>query len=139
MNRVFFSPAALRMMGGMSDFFSTRRDVLRRQRASGLSVPTCCHRAGVGVSTFYRWRQRLEPAAANSTEVKMGPAAQVEIDSASASRVPEPGERSSTGDRLFDREGFELDRSTMCLWMADMDHLACPAPVGGTRSIRSGI
>jgi hypothetical protein len=47
----------------------TRRLRLRRQAASGLSIPDVCSREGVSSASFYAWRRRLaaSPTAARSS------------------------------------------------------------------------
>ena len=33
-----------------------------RELAKGLTVPDVCRKLGIGQATYYRWRQRLDPA-----------------------------------------------------------------------------
>ena len=40
------------------------RELVERQRPGGMSVAAFCAGHGVAVSTFYRWRRRLEAGAA---------------------------------------------------------------------------
>jgi hypothetical protein len=64
-----FPPRGLRIIGGMNKV-GVWRELLRRQRASGLPVAAFCRRANVPVSSFYYWRRRVQ-ASASFTELKV--------------------------------------------------------------------
>ena len=48
------------------------REILRRQRASGLSVVAFCRRSHIAQASFYAWRRKLRDAA-TFTEVRISP------------------------------------------------------------------
>jgi hypothetical protein len=51
-----------RMMRAIQSSLARWREIVRRQRASGLSLRMFCERAGVPQSSFYAWRRRVEAA-----------------------------------------------------------------------------
>jgi hypothetical protein len=59
------------IIGGMNNV-RVWREILRRQRASGLPVAAFCRQTGVAVSSFYYWRRRVQ-APASFTELKVLP------------------------------------------------------------------
>lgn len=60
------------VMSGVHRPSTQWRTIVEEQQASGLSVPEFCRRAGVGESTFYRWRQKLSEAQ-HFAEVRVAP------------------------------------------------------------------
>ena len=63
------------MLAGMSkrmDAAGRWRELLRKHRASGLSVAAFCRRSGISQPSFYVWRRRLR-ASGNFAEVCVSP------------------------------------------------------------------
>lgn len=89
------------------------RDIVRRQRAGGLSVRMFCERTGVPQSSFYAWRRRVE-AAPGFAEVRVMPVSSVPERSTPAcvDGVPSgielrlPDGRGVLLQRGFDRQTF---------------------------------
>jgi len=52
------------MKTSRSDTFQKWRELVERQRSSGLSVAGFCARRGIGVCSLYAWRKRLAAAPA---------------------------------------------------------------------------
>jgi hypothetical protein len=52
------------MRNSRSDTFQKWRELVRRQRSSGLSVAAFCARHGIAVPSLYAWRRRLAAAPA---------------------------------------------------------------------------
>ncbi len=51
--------------------------ILRRLRSSGLSRTEFCRREGIALSSFDRWRRRVEPESACGDFVELAPATTV--------------------------------------------------------------
>lgn len=56
------------------------RGVIKKQRASGLSVAEFCRRNDVSVALFYRWRRRLAERDAGDSRKDTGPPDRAEGD-----------------------------------------------------------
>lgn len=63
-----FRSGMLSVMSKGSDGAARWREILRKQRASGLSVAAFCRRSRIAQASFYAWRRRLRNAA-SFTEV----------------------------------------------------------------------
>lgn len=101
MNRIFARWQRSAMLGAMSkrsESVTRRREIVRGQADSGLSVAAYCRRAGVSLSSFYAWRRKLRDAA-TFAEVRFTSAAPVD---AAAFEVRLPG-----GRCLVVRPGFD--------------------------------
>jgi len=55
------------------------QEMLERQRASGLSQAAFCQREGIAVSTFSRWKQRLDAHAKIASEPAVGEPGWIEL------------------------------------------------------------
>ena len=78
------------------------REVLSRQRASGLGVAAFCRRHGVCAASLYAWRRRLSGAAPAFVEAKL-----VEPAAPDTAGVIEVGLR--CGRRVRVAGGFDAD------------------------------
>ena len=81
------------------------REIIQRQRASGMSVTEFCRRHGVAASSFFGWKRKLGsfPAAGVFVEAKIAPA----LPAASAVSVMEI--RLRHGRRVLVGRGFDRD------------------------------
>jgi transposase-like protein len=80
------------------------RGILRRHRASGLSVAAFCRRAGVSPVSFYAWRRKLGKETA-FVEVKVAGEASP-VPTADGIELRLPGRRCLVVRRGFDRQAL---------------------------------
>ena len=95
------------------------RDLIKRQRASGLSVAAFCRRDGVAASSFFEWKRKLGSAPATLAFVE-----------ATVSGTPPPATRSAgrievrlrSGRRV--RVGRGFDRGLLAEVVAALEGLS---------------
>jgi hypothetical protein len=87
------------------------REILRNQRASGLSVAAFCRRSRISQASFYAWRRKLRDTA-TFTEVRIVPEA---APPAGALELILPD-----GRRIMVRPGF--DRATLVALVDVLEH-----------------
>ncbi len=107
----------LRIMSKRSGAIARWREVLRKQRASGLTVAAFCRRSRIPQASFYVWRRKLREAAA-FTEVRVTSDHELtrgELPARGALELVLPGGRS-----IVVRPGF--DRATLLALVDALEH-----------------
>jgi transposase-like protein len=82
------------------------RKLIARQASAGVSVSELCRQADVSVSSFYYWRQRLQPSRAEAPGPTLVP---VRIVADAVPRELRDGKDGTIGRRLHDSQQITIE------------------------------
>jgi putative component of toxin-antitoxin plasmid stabilization module len=116
-----FGCGMLSVMSRRTDAAGRWREILRKQRASGLTVAAFCRRSRIPQATFYAWRRKLRDVSARSnTERSVATFAEVQVTADAAGDAGALELRVTRGHRIVVRPGF--DRATLLALVDALEH-----------------